>query len=208
MPPSAQSQSSPDNFTLSVTSKETSKSYSLQARIGQTLQIPEDLGTLTLKEFRPSYNFRGNDLGPTLVCTLAQKNGKQVDVILPLNFPTFDRMTQRLDPARSDAVLVTLEGIQGPTAGNQKKRYYTGLQVTKDPGVGIVYSGFVLLLAGCAVAFFMSHQQVCIEVSPMKNKARITVSCRSNKGKPGMRRKAEEIREKLQSVAKMSAEKD
>ena len=117
-------------------------------------------------------------------------------------------MTQRLDPARSDAVLVTLEGIQGPTAGNQKKRYYTGLQVTKDPGVGIVYSGFVLLLAGCAVAFFMSHQQVCIEVSPMKNKARITVSCRSNKGKPGMRRKAEEIREKLQSVAKMSAEKD
>jgi cytochrome c biogenesis protein len=208
MPPSGQTLSSPESFTLGFTSKETSKSYSLNGRIGQTLQIPEGLGTLRLKELNPHYNFRGNDLGTALVCVMTQKNGTRVDVVLPLKFPTFDRMTQRLDPARSDAVQITLEGVQGPTAGSREKRYFTGLQVTKDPGVGVVYAGFILLLGGCAVAFFMAHQQVCIEISPLKNKARIAVSCRTNKGKLGMRRKAEEIRGKLQSIAKMSAKKE
>jgi len=202
MPPARQARSSPDSLTLSITSKETSQTYSLKTGIGQTLQIPEGLGTLQMREFRPSYDYRGNDLGPTLVGTLIQKDGNEVEIVLPVNFPTFDRMMQRLDPARTDTVLIALESIQNATAENQEKRYFTGLQVTKDPGVGVVYTGFILLLTGCTIAFFMSHQKVCIEISPLKNKTRIAVSCRSNKGKPGMRRKAEEIRDKLQSMIK------
>ena len=208
MPPSGQSQSSPQSVNLNITSKATSRTYPLRTGIGQTLQIPEDLGTLQLRELISNYDFSGNDLGPTLVGSLVQKDGTQVELVLPLNFPTFDRMAQRLDPARSDAVLITVAGIEGGTPGSQEQRYYTGLQVTKDPGVGIVYAGFILLLAGCTVAFFLSHQQVCIEVTSVKNKTRIAVSCRSNKGKPGMMRKAEEIREKLQSAAKVSEERD
>jgi len=208
MPPSGQSHSSPDNITLNITSKETSKTYSLKTGIGQILQIPEGLGTLQLKELRPSYDYRGNDLGPTLVGTMIQKDGVQVAIILPVNFPVFDRMVQRLDPARSDAVLIAVTDIRNDVAETLDKRYFTGLQVTKDPGIGVVYAGFILLLAGCAVAFFMAHQRVCIEVSPLKSKTRIAVSCRTNRGTPGMRRKAEEIMEKLQTIAKASEERD
>jgi cytochrome c biogenesis protein len=208
MPPSAQRPSSPESVTLKFTSKGTSKNYSLKAGIGQTLQIPEDLGTLQLREVASRFNYRGNDLGPTLVATLVQKDGQQVEVILPVNFPTFDRMMQRMNPGRSDAVLISLVDIQAETAGKQANRYYTGLQVTKDPGVAVVYAGFILLLAGCAIAFFMSHQQVCIEVSPLKNKTRIAISGKTNRSKPGMRRKVEEIRGKLQSIGEMSEERD
>ena len=205
MPSSIQSQLSTASVILGFTSKKTSKTYSLRARIGQTLQVPEDLGTLQLRELVPEFSYRGNNLGPTLVAVLVPKDGSQVDIILPVNFPTFDRMMQRMNPGRSDAVLISILDIQ---AGAMAKRYFTGLQVTKDPGVGIVYSGFILLLAGCAIAFFMSHQQVCIEISSQENKTSIAVSGKTNKFKPGMRRKVEEISERLQSIAKMSAEKD
>jgi len=208
MPPSGQPKTSPGSITLNITSKETSETYPLETGIGQTLQLPEGLGTLQLKELKPNYDYRGNDLGPTLLGTMIQKDGVQVALILPVNFPNFDRMIQRFDPARSDAVLISVADIRNEAGGVLGKRYFTGLQVTKDPGVGVVYAGFILLLAGCAVAFFMSHQRVCIEISPMKNKTGIAVSCRTNKGKLGMRRKAEEIMEKLQTVAKVPAEGD
>lgn len=205
MPASEQFNSSPESVTLGFTIKGTSKIYSLKARIGQTLQIPEDLGTLQLREWVSGFNYRGNDLGPTLVATLIQKDGTQAGIILPVNYPTFDRMMQRMNPGRSDAVLISLIDVQSEIPA---KRFYTGLQITKDPGVGVVYTGFILLLAGCAIALFMSHQQVCIEVSPLKDKTRIAISGKTNKFKPGMRRKVEEIRGKLESIAKMSLEKD
>jgi cytochrome c biogenesis protein len=201
-------QSAPETFTLNFTSKETSKSYTLKGEVGQSLQIPEGLGAFILREFRSSYDFRGNDLGPTLTGTLVQKDGTRTEIVLPVNFPTFDRMTMRLDRTRTDAVFISLAGMEGPAAGGKPERYFTGLQVTKDPGVGVVYAGFILLLAGCAVAFFMAHQQICIEVSPLKNKTRISVSGKTDKSAPGMRRRVEDIGKALQSLAGMLSDKD
>ncbi|MEJ2111998.1 MAG: cytochrome c biogenesis protein ResB, partial [Acidobacteriota bacterium] len=149
-----------------------------------------------------------NDLGPTLIGILEQQDGTRVDVVLPANFPTFDRMTQRLDPSRSNAVFISLTSVAGGAAGGGSDRYYTGLQVTKDPGVGTVYAGFILLLGGCAIAFFMSHQQICIEISPRRNKTTISISGKANKGKLGMRRKVEMMTTDLQSLAAMSGGKD
>ena len=206
MPVSEETQSSQGSFTLSFTSEKSSKTYTIKAVIGQTVQIPEELGTFLLKEFRPSYDFQGNDLGPALIGVLAQKNGARLETVLPANFPTFDRMTQRLNPARSNAVFISLTGIERAAVESGSKRYYTGLQVTKDPGVGIVYAGFILLLAGCAMAFFMSHQQVCVEITYLKkNKTRICVSGKANKGKLGIKRKVDQMMTELESLAAMSA---
>ncbi len=43
---------------------------------------------------------------------------------------------------------------------NVKQLYSTGLQVSKDPGVTVVYSGCVLLLLGLYMAFFQSHRRI------------------------------------------------
>ncbi|HAY40073.1 MAG TPA: cytochrome c biogenesis protein ResB, partial [Desulfobacteraceae bacterium] len=40
------------------------------------------------------------------------------------------------------------------------QRYYTGLQVTSDPGVWVVYAGFIMMIIGCFITFFMSHQRL------------------------------------------------
>ena len=36
---------------------------------------------------------------------------------------------------------------------------YTGLQVRKDPGVWVVYLGFIVMSIGLYIAFFMSHKK-------------------------------------------------
>jgi len=38
-------------------------------------------------------------------------------------------------------------------------RYYTGLEIKKDPGVGIIYAGFILLLLGFAVRYLVPESQ-------------------------------------------------
>ena len=208
LPPAQQPMLSDAEITLNFASKETGMVYTRKGRIGQTLEIPENLGSLQLKEFKPNYDFRGTELGATLIASLTQKDGTQVDVILPVKFPSFDRMSQMFDSRRSDAVMISLAGSQAEMPGAQAKRYYTGLQVTKDPGVALVYIGFVMMLAGCVVTFFMSHQQVCVELTPARNKTRIAVSGTANRGKFGMERKVDGIGKKLVSMAETSTEED
>lgn len=63
--------------------------------------------------------------------------------------------------------------------------YYTGLQVTKDPGVWWVYIGCGMMLIGLCVAFFLSHRKVWIYISEEESRSRVHVSGTSNKNMIG-----------------------
>jgi cytochrome c biogenesis protein len=76
-------------------------------------------------------------------------------------------------------------------------RYYTGLQVSRDPGVWVVYTGFILMIIGIYITFFMSHKQVCVEVTADGKKSRIMVAGTANKNKLGMENKVSNLSEKL-----------
>ena len=186
----------PEEIGLAFTSKETGMVYNKKVHLGERVNIPEDLGEFELKEFKDEYDFRGRELGPTLIGVLTQKNGASVEVVLPLRFPSFDRMSAMVNPQRSDAVMITVDEFPANTEAHAK-RYYTGLQVTKDPGVIVVYTGFLMMIIGCIITFFMSHQRICIEVTAKGKKSRVTVSGKANKNKLGMRRKVELIADQL-----------
>lgn len=78
-----------------------------------------------------------------------------------------------------------------------KQRYRTGLQVVKDPGVWIVYSGFALMLFGLCVVFFFSHRQVWISVIPLEKGNRVLFRGSANKNrqtyKTQLKKMAEDI---------------
>ena len=175
----------PNKVTLNFTSRKNGKVYTKMATVGQQIDLPEGLGTFNLKTYRNSAQYRGKDVKEAFIGTLTPKNGNPIFVLLPLRFPTFDSM-------RNGDVIVSIAGYD--------PHFYTGLQVTRDPGVWIVYAGFILIISGFFITTFMSHQRLCIEVIESGHESKIAVAGTSNRNKIGMERKIKKLSEKLANV--------
>ncbi len=53
---------------------------------------------------------------------------------------------------------ISLENISG--------QYYTGLEVSRDPGVPLVLCGFLMMLAGLYINFFIAHRRIYVAHGP------------------------------------------
>ena len=177
---------SPKAVGLTFVSSETGMQYRKEARLGGPIEVPEDKGTLVIKGFRKQAEYKGHQMGETFLATLTPKDGNPVFLFLPVQFPDFDRM-------RKDTMAISVTGYQN--------LFYTGLQVTNDPGVRLVYSGFVLMILGCFITFFMSHQRFCVEVERQGEGSRVLLAAVSNKNKLGMQRKVEKFAQRLAALA-------
>jgi cytochrome c biogenesis protein len=179
-----------EQISLSFRSAASGMIYPGTTKLGEPLQIPEGLGQLVLNRFEPEARFKGMDLGPAYEGTLTNREGVSESVILPLKFPKFDNM-------RGGDVAIAVDQRQAPV----QQRFYTGLQVVSDPGVGFVYAGFILMIAGCIVAFFMSHQQVVVEVTTKGSSSRIMVSGKANKNQAGFQMTLQRLADRLAVLA-------
>lgn len=155
------------------TSRESGMVYRQAVDVGQTIAIPENLGTFTLKEFLLSYRFKGHDLGETFLAVHTPPEGEAVEIAIPAKFPSFDKMRK---------------GIVAVSIGEAETRYATGLQVTYDPGVWVVYTGFLLMIAGCYVTFFRSHRQVYAEIHASEGTTHLKIYGIANRNRLGLER--------------------
>jgi cytochrome c biogenesis protein len=174
-----------DEALLTFTSRATGMIYSQEMKIGQDYRLPENLGVFELTELRHHAEFRGHSVGDAFIGRLTPPAGPPEEILLPIRFPTFDKM-------RRGEVVIAVDRF--------KERHYTGLQVNKDPGVGVVYAGFILMIIGCYVTFFMAHQQVCIEVVREGNLTRVAVRGTANKNKAAVQRRVERLAGALKAL--------
>jgi cytochrome c biogenesis protein len=170
---------------FSFTSRATGMVYTREMKVGQETQLPENLGTFALAEMRHQAQFRGHPVGDAFIGRLTAPDGTVQEVVLPIRFPTFDRM-------RRGEVVIAVDQF--------KEKHYTGLQVNKDPGVDVVYSGFILMILGCYVTFFRSHQQICVEALRNGTGTRVTVYGTANKNKTAMQRRIQKLARALKDL--------
>ena len=90
-----------------------------------------------------------------------------------------------------------IERPSGTYRFQARQLYATGLQVAKDPGVWLVYSGCLLMLAGLYIAFFLSHRKIYALVQPREEGSRILFAGDANKNKVGFSGKFSELVDKL-----------
>ena len=182
-----------EEIALNFASKNSGAAYQIKTLIGKPVDIPEGFGKFVIVEYRKSAEFMGQNIGEAYVGILTPKDGNPVEVLLPLHFPSFDKM-------RKGAVVISVAEQKAKEFNqmeNTGQRYYTGLQVTKDPGIWVVYTGFIVMIIGCFITFFMSHQRLCVEVIKGGGKSKVVVTGRSNKNKLGMADKIKKISEQL-----------
>lgn len=176
----------PDAALFSIVDNRTGGEISRTIKIGETIDLPDGKGTFLFQGFLPHFDFKGHNLGEAFfgMVTLAGEQGRQIG--LPVKFPTFDKMRK----GRFAFVVKDFE-----------KRYYTGLQVTKDPGVWYVYTGFVLMILGCWVTFFMSHQAYFVAIRPgSAGASEIVVAGSTNRSRQSMKLHLEKFVKQINAI--------
>ncbi len=171
---------------FTITSRESGMVYSRVLRIGQTINLPESGGQFTFDAFIRNYDFSGHNLGEAFIGRVVNSHKKVSMVAIPVKFPSFDRM-------RGGEFFFSVDKF--------KKKYYTGIQVNKDPGVWYVYSGFILMILGSMVTFFLSHQRIMVEV--IKNHDGnncVIISGISNRNSQGMKLKTASLAAKMRDL--------
>ena len=98
-------------------------------------------------------------------------------------FPKFDEQ-------RKDEFILTFEGFT--------EKEYTGLQVTKDPGVWVVWIGCGLMIIGLIVSFFFSHQRVWVRI-PKDPGGEIVLAGSTNKNRVGFEKTFGQLVDRVRS---------
>jgi cytochrome c biogenesis protein len=95
-------------------------------------------------------------------------------------YKTYVMKTDAGQPYLPEGYLISYGGYWGTR--------YTGLQVTKDPGVWVVYTGFILLCIGPLIAFFGSHKKLWVRVQDRAGHVVVTVAGTANRNRMGFER--------------------
>lgn len=176
---------------LNFTSVESGMTYEKKTIMGREFDLPEGLGKFAVREYRKSHVFMGmQDIGENLLGIWTRPEGEPVEIAISLRYPNFDKM-------RKGQFVVSFEGSE--------EKFYTGLHVTEDPGVVAVYIGFVMMIAGFFVSFFISHRRFCVEVSGKGAETLISVAGITDGNKLDMEALTEKI---ATNLAKSAENKD
>ncbi|MFO7859833.1 MAG: cytochrome c biogenesis protein ResB [Desulfosalsimonas sp.] len=180
---SSYGQNAAEKFTVVFTDTESGMRFEKQGAMGETVDLPAGKGELTVEDFSGNFAFRGHNVGPAFLASLNTSSGEQRPVLLPVNYPKFDRM-------REGDYAISIEDVE--------YTYYTGLQVTRDPGVPLVYISFALMILACYVTFFMFQQKIGIEVQDSDAGVRVAVGGISERKRPGIKTAVRRLAAKLQ----------
>lgn len=157
----------------------------LKLEVGKPLRLPENWGWIEVLKFEENYM----RMGPSVLLLRDPGNGvKPYQFRAFLRFPNFGKENGKTS--------------EYCTFKNIEQLYYTGLQVNKDPGVWVVWSGCIMMILGLYIAFFMSHRRLWLRLACNPEKPelwQLVMVGNANKNQPSFEREFKEWAEKIKS---------
>jgi cytochrome c biogenesis protein len=121
----------------------------------------------------------GMDAGPALGINVYPPQGTPRGVWLLEKYPQYDKM-------RREDYYFRIQKME--------IREYTGLQVNKDPGEILVWTGAVILILGVMLAFFVSHRQLWVSLkADADGRSGLTIGGTANRNREAFGREVEQI---------------
>ncbi|HAA01782.1 MAG TPA: hypothetical protein DCE18_00250 [Syntrophobacteraceae bacterium] len=130
------------------------------------------------------YREKLGELGPALAIALFQEGHDPVGSWILARMPSFHGNR--------------LRGYQVKVIDFQQTQY-TGLQVKKDPGVWVVWSGFVLLTLTIGVTFYSSHRKLWVRITDGSHRRKVQIAAKTNKNSLAFDREFDHLWERLQT---------
>jgi cytochrome c biogenesis protein len=144
---------------------------SVQLPGGRTMHVTES--TQDVRQFIPQMS------GPAARVEVHSPGKEPESFIVFRNFP-------KMDEERGGDLIFSYDGSD--------EKFYTGLQVAKDPGVWVVWLGCTLMVVGIIMAFFMSHKRIWIRIAP---NGRVVVAGSASKNQSAFEGTFEELTGKM-----------
>ncbi|MBJ6727016.1 cytochrome c biogenesis protein ResB [Geomesophilobacter sediminis] len=167
------------SYHISVKNRKTGAATQITARQGERVALPGGAflsvmeGTADVRPFMKDFD------GPGAQVEFTPPGGQpQPFVILGDKYQSFN------EQHGGDLVL---------TLASLDQKFYTGLQVAKDPGVLVVWLGCALMVVGICMAFFMSHKRLWARVTD----GSVTFGGSASKNPAGFELSFDELMQKL-----------
>ncbi len=178
-------QSFPEKAEIVFTDPASGLAASVSAPMGRRLPLPMgQKGDFELADYAPDFSTMKMNLGPVFLVVLHRPGAQDEEVLVPVKYPRYDAM-------RKGSFIIS--------AGRYESKPYTGLQVTRDPGVPLVYAGFIFIILGSFVAFFLSHRQLYGKISADGAGSRLVLTGIANKNLHGLSARLHQIARRLEA---------
>jgi len=167
-----------------------------KVKIGESFALEEKGYEVEVKRFVPDFSIGKNK---EVISRSQELRNPAVQIALFKNTILLDQKW----------IFAKFPDFHGPDKGEYRFTFldfsgkeYTGLQLTKDPGVWVVWAGCFLLTLGCYLVFFMSHRRLWIKVEPKKDEYLVTMAGTSNKNMAYFNKVFDQIHQELKNIGK------
>lgn len=153
-----------EKVVLELVERGSRRGLTLSVQPGVRVEIPGSPNALVLHHFIP--DLRG--LGPAFQGTLLEGERPVENLVILQNHPGFTPQK----PGRFEFRVRELQ-----------PKYYSGLQVNRDPGVWVVWAGCLLMMAGFYMTFFMSHRRIWVRIAEKEGETLVEMAGSSHRNK-------------------------
>jgi cytochrome c biogenesis protein len=177
----------PSGEAVIMLQKGREKAQPIKVSVGKAFDLPGNEGKATVVRMEPNLM----QMGPAVKINIAADTGN-------VQFWVFQNIEQieEENPGLTDHVPLFNPGVFAPYVFSLdmiQTKYFTGLQVARDPGVPVVVAGSLLLVFGFMAVFFYAHRQVMVRIDRQGTHTRISVTGKTNKDPVGLSREIQRL---------------
>jgi cytochrome c biogenesis protein len=183
-----------NRIRLSLKRHSDEQNVAVEARVNKPFPLPGREGEATVTAVRSDFM----RLGPAVQLEIRPHEGERLELwvfknhaMIEERFPGIFERFPKLNAASFRPYTFFLEGMES--------RHYTGLQVSRDPGVPLVWAGFISIIVGLFITFFLSHRMIRVRVARRGKHVDVALAGVSSKNAVALEREIHRLTAEIQS---------